>query len=172
MKEPCTNVSHTLWDMQGKADDRLLGTYLQLGKRKPKPRKRPGEKEKLDARPGLLNLLPNILLIQRKRTHKHARELLHLPLKRVRVLPRQPRVQQLARDALDLGRDLQVERAKVLVLGLEELARVDRVDDAPREPERAALEREVKKLASMFVRAFALYEKDVVEKVKEAGPRV
>lgn len=39
-------------------------------------------------------------------------------------------------------------------------------------PDRAAFEKEVKKLAGMFVKAFALYEKDVEEKVRLAGPQI
>jgi phosphoenolpyruvate carboxykinase (ATP) len=39
-------------------------------------------------------------------------------------------------------------------------------------PDRAAFEREVRKLAGMFQKAFALYEKDVEEKVRLAGPQL
>ncbi|KAI0248147.1 phosphoenolpyruvate carboxykinase, partial [Lactifluus subvellereus] len=39
-------------------------------------------------------------------------------------------------------------------------------------PDRAAFEREVRKLAGMFQKAFALYEKDVEEKVRLAGPHL
>lgn len=35
-----------------------------------------------------------------------------------------------------------------------------------------AFEREVRKLAGMFVKAFAVYENDVDEKVRLSGPRV
>jgi phosphoenolpyruvate carboxykinase (ATP) len=38
--------------------------------------------------------------------------------------------------------------------------------------DRDALQREVSKLAGMFQKAFALYENDVEEKVRLAGPRV
>ena len=38
--------------------------------------------------------------------------------------------------------------------------------------DRAAFEREVRKLAGMFQKAFALYEKDVEEKVRLAGPQL
>ena len=37
--------------------------------------------------------------------------------------------------------------------------------------DKEAFEREVRKLAGMFQKAFALYEKDVEEKVRSAGPR-
>ncbi|KAH9060353.1 ATP-utilizing phosphoenolpyruvate carboxykinase [Lactarius deliciosus] len=39
-------------------------------------------------------------------------------------------------------------------------------------PDRAAFEREVRKLGGMFQKAFALYEKDVEEKVRLAGPQL
>lgn len=39
-------------------------------------------------------------------------------------------------------------------------------------PDKAAFEKEVKKLGGMFVKAFALYEKDVEEKVRLAGPQI
>ena len=39
-------------------------------------------------------------------------------------------------------------------------------------PDRAAFEREVRKLAGMFQKAFALYENDVDEKVRLAGPQL
>jgi phosphoenolpyruvate carboxykinase (ATP) len=39
-------------------------------------------------------------------------------------------------------------------------------------PDKEAFEREVRKLAGMFHKAFALYEKDVDEKVRLAGPRI
>jgi phosphoenolpyruvate carboxykinase (ATP) len=39
-------------------------------------------------------------------------------------------------------------------------------------PDRAAFEREVRKLGGMFQKAFALYENDVEEKVRLAGPQL
>lgn len=39
-------------------------------------------------------------------------------------------------------------------------------------PDKEAFQKEVRKLAGMFTKAFALYEKDVAPKVREAGPRV
>lgn len=39
-------------------------------------------------------------------------------------------------------------------------------------PDKEAFEREVRKLAGMFKKAFALYEEDVDEKVRLAGPQV
>ena len=39
-------------------------------------------------------------------------------------------------------------------------------------PDKEAFQREVRKLAGMFQKAFALYEKDVAENVRLAGPRV
>jgi phosphoenolpyruvate carboxykinase (ATP) len=39
-------------------------------------------------------------------------------------------------------------------------------------PDKEAFEREVRKLAGMFHKAFALYERDVAENVRLAGPRV
>jgi len=39
-------------------------------------------------------------------------------------------------------------------------------------PDRAAFEREVRKLAHMFQKAFALYENSVEEKVRLAGPQL
>ena len=39
-------------------------------------------------------------------------------------------------------------------------------------PDKSAFEREVRKLAGMFQKAFALYEKDVSEKVRLAGPQL
>ena len=39
-------------------------------------------------------------------------------------------------------------------------------------PDRAAFEREVRKLGGMFQKAFALYESDVDEKVRLAGPQL
>jgi phosphoenolpyruvate carboxykinase (ATP) len=54
------------------------------------------------------------------------------------------------------------------------------VDGVPREilnpqiawADKEAFQREVRKLAGMFQKAFALYEKDVESKVRLAGPRV
>jgi phosphoenolpyruvate carboxykinase (ATP) len=39
-------------------------------------------------------------------------------------------------------------------------------------PDKEAFQREVRKLAGMFTKAFALYEKDVEQKVRMAGPQV
>jgi len=39
-------------------------------------------------------------------------------------------------------------------------------------PDKEALQREVRKLAGMFQKAFALYEKDVAESVRLAGPQI
>jgi phosphoenolpyruvate carboxykinase (ATP) len=39
-------------------------------------------------------------------------------------------------------------------------------------PDKEAFEREVRKLAVMFQKAFALYERDVSEAVRLAGPRI
>ena len=39
-------------------------------------------------------------------------------------------------------------------------------------PDKGAFEREVRKLAGMFQKAFALYEQDVEEKVRLAGPQL
>lgn len=38
--------------------------------------------------------------------------------------------------------------------------------------DKEAFQKEVRKLAGMFGKAFALYEKDVAPKVREAGPRI
>jgi hypothetical protein len=88
-------------------------------------------------RTSLPHLLRHIRLIQRKRLAEHTPELPDLAFKRLRVLPRHPRVEQLARDALDCGGHLQVEDPKGLVLGLGELSRVHGVDDPTRVLERA-----------------------------------
>jgi hypothetical protein len=85
----------------------------------------------------------HVLLVQRKRLLEHTRKLANLALKRSAVRPRKRRVEQLARNALDRGRDLQTERPERLVLSFLQLARVNRVDDAPRHGERAALARAV-----------------------------
>jgi phosphoenolpyruvate carboxykinase (ATP) len=39
-------------------------------------------------------------------------------------------------------------------------------------PDKDAFERELRKLGGMFQKAFALYEQDVNEKVRLAGPRL
>ena len=38
--------------------------------------------------------------------------------------------------------------------------------------DKEAFQKEVRKLAGMFVKAFALYERDVDEKVRHAGPQI
>lgn len=79
--------------------------------------------------PSQPHLLLHILLIQRKRLNKHPRQLLHLLLERRPIGPRKTRVQQLAWDALEGGRDGQVEGLEGLEVGFGELAGVDGVDD-------------------------------------------
>jgi hypothetical protein len=94
-------------------------------------------------RPSEPHLLLHVLLVQRKSLLEHARELANLALKRGAVRPRERRVEQLTRDALDPGGDLQTERLERLVLRILQLARVNRIDDTPRDRERAALARAV-----------------------------
>jgi hypothetical protein len=84
------------------------------------------------------HLLLYVVLVQRKRLVEHASKLADLALERRAVRPRERGVEQLARDALDRGGDLQVERLKGLVLRVLELATVHGVDDPPRHGERAA----------------------------------
>jgi hypothetical protein len=88
-------------------------------------------------------LLIHVTLVQRKRLLKHATKLADLAFERSAVWPRERRVEEFARDTLNRGRDLQAERLKRLVLRILELARVHRIDDAPRHRERATLARAV-----------------------------
>jgi hypothetical protein len=85
------------------------------------------------------HLLIHVILIQRERLLEHASKLADLALERGAVRPRERRVEKFARDALDSGGDLQAERLKRLELRVSELARVHRIDDAPRHCEWATL---------------------------------
>jgi hypothetical protein len=88
-------------------------------------------------RPSDPHLLLYVVLVQRKRLVEHASKLADLALERRAVRPRERGIEQLARDALDRGGDLQVERLEGLVLRILELATVHGVDDPPRYGERA-----------------------------------
>lgn len=88
---------------------------------------------------GISDLHVYVLLVLRKRPSEHAREFAELALERVRVLPCQTRVEDLAGDALDRGGDTQVEDGEVLELGPGKRAIVHGVDDGTGVPERAAL---------------------------------
>ena len=80
-------------------------------------------------------------------------------------------------DAVHSGELLSAEYDTTDVFGLSVPTHIEGV---PRElldprlawPDRAAFDREVRKLAGMFGKAFALYENDVEEKVRLAGPRL
>lgn len=80
-------------------------------------------------------------------------------------------------DAIHSG---ELAKAEYETLGLFGLSIPKHVEGVPREilnPETAwadkdAFDREVKKLAGMFSKAFKLYESDVDEKVRKAGPAV
>lgn len=85
--------------------------------------------------------LRNVLLVQRKRLLEHPRKLPNFPLKRLLIRPRETRVQQFPRDALDSGGYRQTECSETLVVRLGELPGVDSVDDGTGEFERAALAR-------------------------------
>lgn len=88
------------------------------------------ESSDLDRRTSSANLLVDILLVESKGLGEHASQLPHLLVERLLVRPGQRGVEYFTRDALDMGGNGEVEGAKGLVLCLEELARVDGVDDA------------------------------------------
>jgi hypothetical protein len=92
-----------------------------------------------ELRPRKLHLLLDVALVQLERLLEHARELPELLLEPVLVLPREARVEDLARHALDRGRDREAEDVKVRELGLGERAVVHGVYDLARVLERAAL---------------------------------
>jgi hypothetical protein len=83
--------------------------------------------------------IANLGSIRQERLVEHGTELPDLARERILVFPGQARVEDVAGDALNVCRDAEVEDVKVFVLGLEEFARVDGVDDAAGVLECAAL---------------------------------
>jgi len=85
------------------------------------------------------HLLVDVLLVESERLAEHTSQLAYLLVERLFVLPCQCRVEQLAGNTLDGGRDGETEGAKGLVLCVEELARVHGIDEAASVLERATL---------------------------------
>lgn len=80
-------------------------------------------------------------------------------------------------DAVHSGALARAEYETLDVFGLQVPTALDGVPRELLNPKLAwadkdAFEREVRKLAGMFIKAFAVYEKAVDEKVRLAGPRV
>ena len=79
-------------------------------------------------------------------------------------------------DAVHSGELLNADYEKFEVFNLNVPTSIEGVPSELLNPKRAwedteAFQREVKKLAGMFVKAFAVYEKDVDEKVRMSGPQ-
>lgn len=80
-------------------------------------------------------------------------------------------------DAVHSG---ELAKAEFETFGTFGLSIPTQLDGVPREllnpqlawPDKEAFQREVRKLAVMFQRAFALYEKDVKPEVRMAGPQI
>jgi len=122
----------------------LLHPALHPAQRVPRQGHRlmPGARESLDLRARKAHLLVDAALVHRERLVEHLRELAHLARERLLLGPRAGRVEDARGHAVDGRRDLQPERLEALVLclfGVRELAGVDRVDDAARVLEWAAL---------------------------------
>lgn len=83
--------------------------------------------------------LLDITLVQLERPLEHASEFTNFSLEGFLVSPSQAGVEKLARDTLDAGGNLEPENTKSLEFGIEEFTRVDSVDNAASNLQRAAL---------------------------------
>jgi len=81
----------------------------------------------------------DITLVQLECPLEHACEFTNFSLKGFLVSPSQAGIEKLARDTLDAGGDLESENIESLEFGIEEFTRVDGVDNAASNLQRAAL---------------------------------
>lgn len=81
----------------------------------------------------------DITLVQLERPLEHASEFTNFSLEGFLVSPSQAGIEKLARDTFDAGGNLQPENIKILEFGVEKFTRVDSVDNAASNFQRAAL---------------------------------